>query len=88
MSHRVTLSETGVRQLRKLGKAERNRIARGLRALGEDPFRARPRADIRVLEGTDPKKYRLRIGDYRAVYAVVGSTVKVIEVFARGRGFR
>ncbi len=88
MSYRVTLSETAVRQLRKLGKVERDRIVRGLRALEEDALRPRPRADIRVLEGTDPKKYRLRIGDYRAVYAVVGTEVKIIEVFARGRGYR
>ncbi len=88
MSYRVTLSETAVRQLRKLGKAERDRIARALRVLEEDPFRPRPKADIRVLEGTDPGKYRLRIGDYRAVYAVVGPEVRVIEVFARGRGYR
>ncbi len=88
MSYRVTLSETAVGQLRKLETAERGRIARALRVLEADPFRPRPKADIRVLEGTDPKKYRLRIGDYRAVYAVVGSEVKVLEVFARGRGYR
>ncbi len=88
MSYRVTLSETAVRQLRKLETAERGRIARALRVLQEDAFRPRPKVDIRVLEGTDPKKYRLRIGDYRAVYAVVGSEVKVLEVFARGRGYR
>ncbi len=88
MSYRVTLSETAVRQLRKLESAERGRIARALRVLEADPFRPRPKADIRVLEGADPKKYRLRIGDYRAVYAVVGSEVKVLEVFARGRSYR
>ena len=88
MSFRVTLSETAVRQLRKLAKGERDRIARALRVLEEDPFRARPKADIRILEGTEPKKYRLRIGDYRAVYAVVGSEVKIVEVFTRGRGYR
>lgn len=88
MRYRVTLSETAVRQLRKLEKADRERIVRGLRALEEDPFRARPKADIRILEGTEPRKYRLRVGAYRAVYAVVGSEVKIIEVFARGRGYR
>ena len=88
MSYRVTLSETAARQLRKLEKVDRDRIARALRVLEEDPFRARPKADIRVLEGTDPRKYRLRIGDYRAIYAIAGSEVKVIEVFARGRGYR
>jgi len=64
------------------------RIARALRVLEEDPFRARPKADIRVLEGTEPRKYRLRIGDYRAVYAVLGSEVKIVDVFTRGRGYR
>lgn len=88
MTYRVTLSETAVRQLRKLEKADRDRIVRGLKVLEEDPFRPRPKADIRLLEGTEPKKYRLRIGEYRAVYAVVGSEVRVIEAFARGRGYR
>ncbi len=87
MSYRVTLSETAVRPLRKLEKTDRERIVRGLKALEEDPFRARPKADIRLLEGTDPRKYRLRVGTYRAVYAVVGSEAEVIEVFARGRGY-
>lgn len=88
MSFRVTLSETAIRQLRKLPKDERARIARALRVLEEDPFRARPKADIRVLEGTEPRKYRIRVGEYRAVYAVVGSDVKIVEVFTRGRGYR
>ena len=88
MSFRVTLSETAVRQLRRLPKETRERIASGLRVLMEDPFHSRPRADIRPMEGTEPRKYRLRIGEYRAIYAVVGDEVRVIEVFVRGRGYR
>ncbi len=88
MSFRITLSETAVRQLRKLPKDKRARIARALRVLEKDPFRARPKADIRVLEGTEPRKYRIRVGDYRAVYAVMGSEVKIVEIFTRGRGYR
>jgi len=88
MTFRVTLSETAARQLRKLPQEIRNRIAKGLRVLEQDPFRHRPRADIRAIEGTEPRKYRLRIGDYRAIYAVVGREVKIVEVFIRGRGYR
>ncbi len=88
MTFRVTLSETAVRQLRKVPSEQRNRIVRGLRVLEEDPFRPRPKADIRPIEGTDPRKYRIRIGEYRAVYAVVGRDVKILEVFTRGRGYR
>lgn len=88
MTFRVTLSETAARQLRKVPRDVQARVAKGLRALEEDPFRSRPKADIRVIEGTEPRKYRLRIGDYRAVYAVEKDQVKVIEVFVRGRGYR
>jgi len=88
MTFRVTLSETAARQLRKLQSEQRNRIVRGLRVLQEDPFRPRPMADIRPIEGTDPRKYRIRIGEYRAVYAVVGRDVKILEVFTQGRGYR
>ena len=88
MSFRITLSGTAVRQLRKLPKDIRIRIVRGLRVLEEDPFRPRPKADIRMVEGTDPRKYRLRIGEYRAIYAVARDEVKIIEVFVRGRGYR
>lgn len=58
-----------------------------MKNLEEDPFRSRPKADIAKLEGTHPPKYRLRIGDYRVIYAVEGDAVKVIEVFVRGRGY-
>jgi len=85
MIYRVVLSETAVRQLRKLQGGIRKRIVSGLRRLEEDPFRPRPKADILPIKGTEPKKYRLRVGEYRAVYAVVGNEVKVIEVFSRGR---
>jgi mRNA interferase RelE/StbE len=88
MSFRVTLSETAARQLRKLPKEARNRVAKGLRTLEQDPLRPRPKADIRIIEGTEPKKYRIRIGEYRAIYAVVGREVRIIEVFIRGRGYR
>ena len=88
MTFRVTLSETAARPLRKLPAGTRTRIAKGLRVLEEDPFRPRPKADLRVIEGTNPRKYRIRIGDYRAIYAVVEREVKVVEIFMRGRGDR
>ena len=86
MTLRVTPSETAAR-LRKLPAGTRTRIVKGLRVLEEDPFRPRPKADLRVIEGTNPRKYRIRIGDYRAIYAVVEREVKV-EIFIRGRGYR
>ncbi len=57
MIHRVTLSETASRLLRKPSAESRTRIAKGLRVLEADPFRLRPKADIRAIEGTDPRKH-------------------------------
>lgn len=88
MSFRVSLSETAVRQLRRLPKDAQGRMTKALRVLEEDPFRPRPKADIRPIEGTEPRKYRIRLGIYRAVYAVVGREVRVLEIFTRGRGYR
>lgn len=88
MTYRVTVSETATRQLRKLSEKDKRRVIRGLDVLRENPFRPRPKADIRPLEATEPRKYRLRIGEYRAVYAVLGNEVRTIEVFILGRGYR
>ncbi len=88
MTFQVLLSETAVRQLRRLPADVRKRIAKGLRVLEEDPFRARPKADIRILEGTVPRKYQIRVEDYRAVCSVAGEEARVFDVFVRGRGYR
>lgn len=86
--YRVLVSSTFARQFRKMPAQDRERIRKGLRRLEEDPFTPRPGADIRKLEGTAPPKYRLRVGDYRAVYAVEGGEVRAVEVFRRERGYR
>jgi len=84
----VLASDTARRQLDDLPPKERRRLVRALHALAEDPFRSRAGADIKKLVGTDPPKYRLRVGEWRAVYWVGGDEVRVVEIFRRGRGYR
>lgn len=83
----VLVSPTAAKQLDELPPKERRRLVRGLHALGEDPFRPRPGADIRKLEGIEPPKYRLRVGDWRVVYSVGEHEIHVFEIFRRGRGY-
>ncbi|MHA1280830.1 MAG: type II toxin-antitoxin system RelE family toxin [Candidatus Helarchaeota archaeon] len=64
------------------------RIREGLQVLKKDPFKARPSADIKPLKDTNPRKYRLRVGNYRIIYCVESDAVKVIELFKRERGYR
>lgn len=82
------MSETASKYLRRLAAHERERVVDGLRVLQESPRKRRAGADIKKLVGTSPPKYRLRIGPYRAVYAVEGRVVRVIDIFRRGRGYR
>ena len=83
----VIVSRTFQKQFQKLSSSMKKRVRKGLSELGEDPFTPRAKMDVKVLEGTDPLKRRLRIGDYRIIYHVEERVVKVIEIFPRGRGY-
>ena len=85
----VLLSRTTTRQLEKLGRDVSERIRHKLRVLEQDPFRARPGADIRLFWGYDePQLYRLRVGDYRILYFVLDKEVKVTEILHRSKANR
>ena len=86
--YKVLLSGTALRFLRRLDSKTIERIKKGLLALEENPFHGRPKADIKQLQGSfDPVLYRIRIGEYRAIYAVSGSEVSVTEIMKRSRGY-
>ena len=85
--YRVFLSETACRQLRGIPARMQTRIKRALTELEDDPFRPRPKADIKRLKGPDRDYYRLRIGDYRAIYVVEGQRVLVAKILLRSKAY-
>jgi mRNA interferase RelE/StbE len=85
---KVLVSETFQKQYSKFDKKFQKRIKDSLEHLKSDPHAPRPGADIIPIKETNPQKYRLRVGDYRIVYRVEEKTVKVIEIFPRGRGYK
>ena len=88
-SYRVLLSQTAVSQLSLLNTKQKNRVNDALAELEDDPFRRRSGSDIKKLVTPDePPLFRLRIGDYRAIYFVVDHEVKVTEVIHRSKGYR
>jgi mRNA interferase RelE/StbE len=89
MAYEVKLHREVVKTLSDLRSGLRLRIIQGLRALKDDPIHARPGADIVRLRGTRGRQdlFRLRVGDYRAIYAVEGKVVYVTELFHRGKGY-
>jgi mRNA interferase RelE/StbE len=89
MPYEVKLHREVVKTLSELRSGIRLRIIQGLRALKDDPIHARPGADIVRLRGTRGRAdlFRLRIGDYRAIYAIEDQVVYVTELYHRGRGY-
>lgn len=89
MSFDIRLHPDAIKFLKGLDEGTRSRIKSALRNLEDDPFKKRPKADIKKLIGTKGREdlYRLRIGDYRAIYAIEGNTVWVTEIFLRGKGY-
>ncbi|MCK5560728.1 MAG: type II toxin-antitoxin system mRNA interferase toxin, RelE/StbE family [Thermoplasmata archaeon] len=83
----ILVSRTFQKQFQKLDGAMKKRVRKGISQLEQDPKTSRVKADIKIIEGTEPTKRRLRVGDYRIIYVIVNKIVKVIEIFHRGRGY-
>ena len=86
--YKVLVSKTAQKQLDFLGNKLKQRIKKYLKVLEKNPFEKRSGADIKYLEGSEPRLYRLRIGDYRAIYYVENKVVKVTKIRKRGTAYR
>lgn len=86
----VRLHPEVVKFIKKLDDRTQKRIKEKLRLLESDPWHSRPGAHIKKLSGTEGRQdlYRLRVGNYRFVYAFEENTVWVTDAFVRGRGYR
>lgn len=89
MPYKVQLHRSVAKTLSGMRPKERSRIVKALRVLETDPYESRTGADVVRLKGTKGREdlFRLRIGNYRAIYAVQGRTVYVTDLFHRGRGY-
>ena len=90
MTYEILISKTFKKQLTKLEDDLKDRVKNTLKKLDEDPYRSRSGVDIKKLSGTNPTKYRLRVGDYRVIYTIEedNKVIKVIEGFRREKGYR
>jgi mRNA-degrading endonuclease RelE of RelBE toxin-antitoxin system len=76
MIFNILLSDTARNALNGLSRDIKDKIKEGLEVLMEEPWRRRSNADIKRLRDA-PGNWRLRIGDYRAVYTIVNDTKEV-----------
>ena len=43
---------------------------------------------MKLLQGSDPKEYRLRVGDYRIRFYDFGGTIQILSVRHRREAYR
>ena len=87
MSYSVLVSKTFQQKFQQLQKNFQNQIRNSLKQLRSDPYTSRPNCDIKSLIDTRPKKYRLRVGNYRVIYIIENKEVKVIDLIKREVGY-
>lgn len=89
-SYRILIKKSAAKELEAIaGKKDRERIARRILALAEDP---RP-PGVEKLSGTN-EKYRIRQGDFRILYEIQDDVLMVYvvrigdrkEVYRKGGG--
>jgi mRNA interferase RelE/StbE len=87
--YRILLSRTAVSQLSLLDAKQKKRVKEALAELEDNPLKRRSGSDIKKLVTHDePSLYRLRVGDFRAIYFVVENEVKVTEIIHRSKGYK
>ena len=84
---KVFISETARRQLKGLHPDVGTQIKKKLRELEKDPYRPRAKVDIKKMKGPKRDYYRLRIGNYRAIYIVEGNKVKIAKILPRSKAY-
>ena len=87
MTFKILIHREAAKALKGLDDRTKKRIKENLNVLEEDPYHKRSGADIRKLVSTNPVLYRLRVGNYRVIYAVEGDIVWITEVFYRSKGY-
>ena len=86
MSFAVMLSPDAMRYLNSLDTKRVKNIRRHLKELEKDPFRPRPACDIDIVGGSGrPPLYRLRMGEFRAMYFVEEQAVYITDLFPKKR---
>jgi mRNA interferase RelE/StbE len=88
MRYEIRLHPNAISSLNKLNRKTRERLITKIRALEDLPKLKRAGVDIKKIKDADPEAYRLRVGDYRVIYAVEDDTVWITEIMPRGRAYR
>ncbi len=84
MAQRIIFSDEARADIRAIDRETAMRVLHGLARLV-----ATEAGDIKQLQGYDPPRFRLRVGDYRILYRRLGDgDLQIIRVLHRGEAYR
>ncbi|HEY5539624.1 MAG TPA: type II toxin-antitoxin system RelE/ParE family toxin [Thermoplasmata archaeon] len=72
--YRIEFTSSAEKAFRRLPRAVRRRFSVAFELLRQDPRRRRPGCDVRLLSGV-ANAWRLRVGDYRGIFAIEESSI-------------
>jgi len=73
-AYEIEFASSAEKAFRKLPQAVRRRFSVAFELLQQNPRRRRPGCDFRLLSGA-ANAWRLRVGDYRGIYAIEESKI-------------
>jgi mRNA interferase RelE/StbE len=79
----VKLRKEALKYLARMNEPMRSAMVKALEGLAEEP----PLGDVKRLQGQDGF-YRLRVGNYRAIYRVDGAEIIVRAIAPRGEAYK
>jgi mRNA-degrading endonuclease RelE of RelBE toxin-antitoxin system len=83
MGKRIEWTDAARADVRRIDRETAMRILEGLARflfIGE--------GDVKLLRDSDPKEYRLRVGDYRVRFYDLGDTLQILSVRHRREAYR
>lgn len=86
-AYEVLLSNTAAKEFKTLPRIEQDRMRDSLKELAKDPYNNSHRLDTKRLSGTNRVYYRLRVGNYRAIYFLDESVVKIVRIATRSDAY-
>lgn len=83
MAKKIEWTDAARADLRRIDREAAMRILEGLAH-----FLFTEEGDVKLLKGSDPREYRLRVGDYRIRFHDLGDTLQILSVRHRREAYR
>jgi mRNA-degrading endonuclease RelE of RelBE toxin-antitoxin system len=83
MAKKIEWTDAARADVRRIDRVAAMRIFEGLAR-----FLFTEEGDVKFLQGSDPKEYRLRVGDYRIRFHDLGDVLQILSVRHRREAYR